>query len=220
MKGIRTFTQPRAAQTYLAILDAAARIFPRLGFEGTQTPDIAKEAGVSTGSVYRYFEDKRQIFLEMVEMELGKIRREVEVRLAALAQSSAAANPADALASLIDTLFDQIKKDAPLARVFTALALTDPDVAALKARTDAEDRDAVARLIEAAIPRATVKDPAATAVIVHAAAVGVATELALRKKRTRGPTDAEIKAALHEMLVGFFFGAQSAYPVGDSERTR
>jgi AcrR family transcriptional regulator len=201
----RTFKQPRAERTYGAILDAAARVFPRLGYDGTQTPDIAKEAGVSTGAVYRYFEDKRQIFLEMAEVELAKIRGEVEVRLAALAATGVAADPSAAIGHLIETLFAQIKKDAPLARVFTALALTDPDVAALKARTDAEDRAAVALLIEVSIPRSVVSNPAATAVIVHAAAVGTATELALRRKKLPGPTEEEVKEALRELLVGFFF---------------
>jgi AcrR family transcriptional regulator len=201
----RTFKQPRAERTYGAILDAAARVFPRLGYDGTQTPDIAKEAGVSTGAVYRYFEDKRQIFLEMAEVELAKIRGEVEVRLAALAATGVAADPSAAIGHLIETLFAQIKKDAPLARVFTALALTDPDVAALKARTDAEDRAAVALLIEVSIPRSVVSNPAATAVIVHAAAVGTATELALRRKKLPGPTEEEVKEALRELLVGSFF---------------
>ena len=203
---IRTFKQPRAERTYAAILEAAARVFPRLGYDGTQTPDIAKEAGVSTGAVYRYFEDKRQIFLEMAEVELAKIRAEVEVRLGALAVTGSAADPSVAVGHLIDTLFAQIKKDSPLARVFSALALTDPDVAALKARTDAADRAAVAFIIEASVPRSIVANPAATAVIVHAAAVGTATELALRHKKAPGPSESEVKEALRELLVGFFFG--------------
>lgn len=202
---IRTFKQPRAERTYAAILEAAARVFPQLGYDGTQTPDIAKEAGVSTGAVYRYFEDKRQIFLEMAEVELAKIRREVEVRLVAVA-AGAGAEPSIALGHLIDTLFAQIKKDAPLARVFSALALTDPDVAALKARTDAEDRAALAMIIEASIPRSVVANPAATALVVHNAAVGTAAELALSRTKLPGPTEAEVKEALRELLFGFFFG--------------
>jgi AcrR family transcriptional regulator len=203
---VRTFKQPRAERTRAAILEAAARVFPRLGYEGTQTPDIAKEADVSTGAVYRYFEDKRQIFLEMAEMELAKIRGEVEERLAALAANGASADPSVAVGHVIETLFAQIKKDSPLTRVFSALALTDPAVGALRARTDAADRVVLTRIIEAAIPRSVAANPEATAFVIHAAAVGAATELALRRKKAREPSDAAVKEALRELLVVFFFG--------------
>ncbi len=132
----------------------------------------------------------------------------MEVRLGAVGARAASADSSVALGHLIDTLFAQIKKDAPLARVFSALALTDPDVAALKARTDAEDRAALSPIIEASIPRSVVANPAATALIVHNAAVGTAAELALRRKKLPAPIEAEVKEALRELLVGFFFGSR------------
>ena len=208
LKLVRSFTQERAQITYVSILEAAARLFPRLGFDATQMADIAAEAGISTGAVYRYFEDKRQVFLEMAEFEIGKIRGDIEGRLAALDAGSLTRDAGVALGHVLDTVFDQIKKDAALARVFTAMALTDPDVAALKARSDTRDREAIAAMIEASVPRGVVSNPAATAAVVHAAAVGLATELAFKRKKgtAAGPSDDELRAALHEMLVAFFFG--------------
>lgn len=75
---------------------------------------------------------------------------------------------------------------------------------------DVEPGDAAAeQLVErarASIPRSVVANPAATALVVHNAAVGTAAELALRRTKPPGPPEAEVKEALRELLVGFFFG--------------
>ena len=44
-------TQPRATETVNAVLEAAARILERHGFEGYTTNAIAERAGVSIGSL-------------------------------------------------------------------------------------------------------------------------------------------------------------------------
>lgn len=201
----RDFKQDRAERTHAAILDAAAKIFPKLGYEKTQTPDIAKEAGISTGAVYRYFEDKRQIFLEMLERELAKARAEVDVRLSAIMAQGTVDSPIAMTEHVLDTIFESTKKDAALTRVFVALSLTDPDVAAIKARADEYDRQFFANMIEAMLPRDIVPNPAATAMVAHVAAVGVATEIALRPKKAKGPSEADARAALRDMLIALLF---------------
>lgn len=40
------------------IMDAALRMFAHRGFHGTNVPDLAKDAAVGAGSIYRHFEDK------------------------------------------------------------------------------------------------------------------------------------------------------------------
>jgi AcrR family transcriptional regulator len=44
--------------TVRQVLDAAGRTFERYGFAGSSIDDIASEAGVTRGAVYRYFADK------------------------------------------------------------------------------------------------------------------------------------------------------------------
>jgi len=73
----RQFKQRRAAATYEALLQAAATVFARRGFDAAQTPEIASTAGVSTGAFYRYFSDKRQAFVEMMSAHLQKAHDEV-----------------------------------------------------------------------------------------------------------------------------------------------
>lgn len=43
------------------ILDAALSLFDARGFDATAVPEIAREAGVATGTIYRYFKDKQAL---------------------------------------------------------------------------------------------------------------------------------------------------------------
>ncbi len=45
----------------LAIIQAAAKIFSEKGYNGTTTKEIAQEARLSEGSIFRYFENKMDI---------------------------------------------------------------------------------------------------------------------------------------------------------------
>jgi AcrR family transcriptional regulator len=54
--------QRRARETVEAVLDAVVRVLKKHGVDGVTTNRIADAAGVSIGSVYQYFPDKRAIF--------------------------------------------------------------------------------------------------------------------------------------------------------------
>ncbi|MFC1951220.1 helix-turn-helix domain-containing protein, partial [Chloroflexota bacterium] len=43
------------------ILSAARRVFSQKGFAEATTAEIAREAGVSEGTIYNYFESKRDL---------------------------------------------------------------------------------------------------------------------------------------------------------------
>jgi AcrR family transcriptional regulator len=52
----------RGRRTWNAVRKAAIRVFSQHGLANTTVLDIAQEAGVSSGTVYRYFVDKEDIF--------------------------------------------------------------------------------------------------------------------------------------------------------------
>lgn len=52
------------------VLDAALRQFVRNGFAATKVEDIATEAGLSKGAIYRYFSGKEEIFEQLVNRAL------------------------------------------------------------------------------------------------------------------------------------------------------
>lgn len=61
---------PRGQQTRRQIVEAAQRVFARAGYLDAGIEDIVKEAGVSRGSFYTYFESKIDVFREVVQ-EVG-----------------------------------------------------------------------------------------------------------------------------------------------------
>lgn len=55
------------------ILDAAARLFAERGVAETQMADIAKAAGCSRATVYRYFENRHAVRLAFVHREARRV---------------------------------------------------------------------------------------------------------------------------------------------------
>ena len=49
------------------ILESALNIFIDKGYNGATTVDISKEAGISEVTLFRYFDSKKQIFMEAIE---------------------------------------------------------------------------------------------------------------------------------------------------------
>jgi AcrR family transcriptional regulator len=71
------------------ILDAALLVFAARGYDGTAVPDVAAKAGVATGTLYHYFEDKAAL--------VNEVYRDAKHRLrAALLDDLGDAGPADA----------------------------------------------------------------------------------------------------------------------------
>jgi AcrR family transcriptional regulator len=59
--------QARSKQTKEKIIQAAILLIQERGFEKTTSNDIAAAAGVSVGSFYTYFQDKRQLLLTIFD---------------------------------------------------------------------------------------------------------------------------------------------------------
>jgi AcrR family transcriptional regulator len=102
--------QRRARQTVEAILDAVARVLKRDGVDAVTTNRIAEVAGVSIGSVYQYFPDKRAIFVALHRRHLEQIDRMVETKLI-----EQAASPLDLLVrAMVEAMIDAHANDPEL----------------------------------------------------------------------------------------------------------
>jgi AcrR family transcriptional regulator len=60
MSGIR---EQKKLETRKAILDAAVKLFAEKGFDQTSIEDIATEAGIGKTTIYGYFPNKNDIFI-------------------------------------------------------------------------------------------------------------------------------------------------------------
>jgi len=87
--------QERAQQKRKALIESGYALFNSKGYEQTTAKEIAAHAGVATGTFYRYFSDKRQLLMSLLEDKLEKflppepswISRDPEAVLAALLEA-------------------------------------------------------------------------------------------------------------------------------------
>lgn len=62
------------------IVAAARTLFGQNGFHRTTTAEIARQAGIAEGTIYRYFRDKKELFVACVEPIIQEVvRRETAV---------------------------------------------------------------------------------------------------------------------------------------------
>lgn len=64
-----------------AIIEAAVRVFARNGYYNSRVSDIAREAGIASGTIYLYFKTKDEILVTLFREKMAEwvahVRREV-----------------------------------------------------------------------------------------------------------------------------------------------
>jgi AcrR family transcriptional regulator len=201
----RRFTQERARKTFEALLDAASVAFLDAGYDATGTPDIAARAGVSVGTFYRYFDDKKQAYLEITRRYLAEAYHRIMDRLTP--QRFVGLDSAATIAESVDILLEQATRHPTMHKTFVEMSLRDADVLELRRAFDKITHEKLTALI-AAVCAKTVRDPAATALVLHVAAVECASVIG----GIRGsiPVDAaRAKAALSSLLYRALFGLET-----------
>lgn len=129
------------------ILDAARRCFVRNGFHATSMQDVLREADLSAGAVYRYFNSKDDIIAAIASNTLTAITGAVEEVL-----DTATPPPLDeALGRLLATLerLDDEQDIAKVALQAWAEAVRAPSVAARVEETFAGVTKSLVRLVKA-----------------------------------------------------------------------
>ncbi len=62
------FKEQMAEARRTQILMGAAQVFAEKGFHKAKTKEIAKAAGVSEGTIYNYFDNKRELLLALIDL--------------------------------------------------------------------------------------------------------------------------------------------------------
>ncbi|MCU0653956.1 MAG: TetR/AcrR family transcriptional regulator [Polyangiaceae bacterium] len=181
-KAARTPSQERSRATVEAILEAAARILEREGLgRGFGTNRIAREAGVSVGSLYEYFESKDAIVKAMGERHVARVQGLIDQAFGALRQAPAE----EAVGWVVDGLFLLHGERPDLQRVlqheyfsrfgFDPFIATDRHLSARLVEWLAEQHPGAER--EELEARAFVAVRAGRSVIIHTFVEGVKTDL-------------------------------------------
>lgn len=139
---MRTVDPDRYAARRRNILDAAAGCFARKGFDRTTTADICSAAGISSGSLFHYFPNKRAVFTAIFEQD-GRDNA------AQLTRAANAQDPWAALLELVDHLVRPLtdRRNSGLVVELIAQAGRDEELATLVARNDRDLRDGIAALL-------------------------------------------------------------------------
>jgi AcrR family transcriptional regulator len=94
------------------ILDAAIRVLAREGYAAMSTNRVAAEAGVSIGSLYRYFADKDEIFDSLRARATQSVFADLTAAIA-----GAAGRPArDGVRSVVAALVTSLREHAAVTR--------------------------------------------------------------------------------------------------------
>ncbi|MFD8248907.1 MULTISPECIES: TetR/AcrR family transcriptional regulator [unclassified Nocardia] len=109
-------SQARAKATREHILDTAARLFGERGIANTSTNKIAAEAGVSIGTVYRYFADRGVLVEELLERLLETVERRFTQRVFDLSGKTMHQVAAD----ILGVITEELVANAKLVRALVA----------------------------------------------------------------------------------------------------
>jgi len=174
-KEVRTPQQDRSRTTKNRLLDAGQRLICRKGYHGTNSKEIAAEAGVAIGSFYAYFRDKKDLFIMILERYTERIFASVpDLPTQALARGQAR-----------DLLHEYVRSvvqahDLPeLHRELYVSLRNDPDMEALIDRWQQESIRRIERVLRSASGQLRIRDTQAAAVLLHASLEAVIQRITL-----------------------------------------
>jgi len=118
----RTLQNERRAQ----ILTAAARVFAEKGYERATIADIAREAGVAAGSIYRYFKNKSDLLVHIPRRFVSGA-----VGPALMEDVDSTLSPEQALTQLMRALIGSVRQNIDLLRtIVSSVPSLNPSVRA------------------------------------------------------------------------------------------
>jgi len=126
------------------ILDAAAGLFARHGYERTTTAQICRAAGISPGNLYHYFASKQELFIAVLTQDEGAT--------AELVGRVPDQDPLAAVLDLVDHLAAAAAHPVVPSLVLEAMlqAHREPSVRAVLERVDRGEREGLVVLLRRA----------------------------------------------------------------------
>lgn len=169
-RGVRIPKQKRGIVMRQKLMDAAVALFSEKGIHKTTSKDIASRAGVSIGSFYAYFTDKRALLLEALESYLDNhfdaIWNSPDLRFDSFTREN--------IRFVFANLFDAYRIAPGFHRETHVLRYSDPAVRALYDR-EVERQLGHIKLIFAMFQDSlSIQDRDAAALVIHSSAENIA----------------------------------------------
>jgi AcrR family transcriptional regulator len=175
---LRMPKQKRGIKTKTRILKAAIKLFAKKGIHGTNSKEIAAKAGVSIGSFYSYFRDKKTLLLDVLDDFLKQIYEKIW-------ENEINYHPADEYNGDHDTLYTEIRAivlhvmeaydlSPEFHRQTHALRYSDTDINRLYEEDRTREIQQIQRILVNIGERMRIKDPGAASIVIHNAVESVA----------------------------------------------
>ncbi|MCP1539663.1 TetR/AcrR family transcriptional regulator [Methylorubrum extorquens] len=190
------------------ILDAAESCFVRNGFHRTTMQDLAREASMSPGNIYRYFDSKEAVVLGLAERdrERGAVLVEAMER---------AGDKRAVLMGVLARFFLEISREAAVLRLDLWVEATrNPAIADLVERGDEEGRVWLTEMFDA-LKTSPECDPAALFDAIAPLMKGMIVSRALSPGYDARPAVAQLQSLIEAGLSGAL-----ALPPADKEAGR
>jgi AcrR family transcriptional regulator len=169
-KRVRHPKQQRGIETRRQIVQAAKEVFSRRGVHETSSKEIADIAGVSIGSFYAYFKDKKSLLLEVLDDYLeGQFHRIWEGIPEALTPDSYD----DIIRNVVRNVFMAYKIAPDFHRETHAMRYTDPAVKRLYDREREQELGKIKSMMATGGPDVRVRDVDTAALIIQNAVESV-----------------------------------------------
>lgn len=151
--------QERSKETKAKIMEAALRLFAAKGYYNTNSKEIAAEAGIAVGSFYAYYQDKKDLFLDVI------LRLYDEIDLSEKITGLLNSDPRKIIAELIKAAFNVHDFYPEIHREALTMSLIDEDVRQAFEKYDRKIIGDLKEIIEKLNIR--VSDAGAAAVIIY-----------------------------------------------------
>jgi TetR/AcrR family transcriptional regulator, transcriptional repressor of aconitase len=193
----RLTRQESRLETRTKLLESAAQVFARGGYEGASVDLIAENAGYSKGAFYSNFESKEVIFLDLLEAHK---QREIGALEKLLAQEI----PVAELLSLIRAYDPGYESDFDcglLSAEFQLQASRDKTFAKKYAKLHRTHRDTLAGLIDKLFVKLGRTPPSPPQDLANIL-MGMATGLSLQRTSAHGPSRKGFVAEAYLLVLG------------------
>jgi AcrR family transcriptional regulator len=162
---IKEPVQKRSKETRARIVEAAGLVFAEHGFEAATTTMIAQRAGLSIGSIYAHFNDKIDIFIEILAAHCESVYRYVEEGIDEIIRGGEASE--EAVEGLIMGTYRAHKRVGKLNYEMKRFVLMNERAEDIYWAWEAKEDELIGRFLERFCDRTKVKDLESAAVIVH-----------------------------------------------------
>ena len=206
---VRVAAEEPTGERRTQILDAAARSFARSGFHRATMQDVAAEAGMSPGNLYRYFPSKDALVAGLCERDRVGLAREFQ-------ELHGSADFLGAFKELGRRHFDDTQRDkARLCMEIWAEATRSPAIAALQTEFDKSMTQYFVEAFEAAKQQGAI-DPSVDTRAAAAIVMKLGDGLFVRRA-TANDFDPEREIAEVFAVIGALLRGQIPLPSSETE---